>query len=67
MHGYDELISTDFMIIRGRNAALHLVHGLIAGVLQGQVHHGVLQGTAHIELKGNVVHTLQFGRKKGEK
>lgn len=41
----------------------HLVRGLIAGVLQCQVHHGVLEGAAHVELKGDVVHTLQFGQK----
>lgn len=41
----------------------HLVRGLITGVLQCEVHHGVLEGAAHVELKGDVVHTLQFGNK----
>ncbi len=41
----------------------HLIRGLITGILQGQVHHGVLECTAHVELKGDVVHALQFGRK----
>lgn len=36
----------------------HLVGGLIAGALQGQIHHGVLQGSAHVELQREVVHTL---------
>lgn len=37
----------------------HLVHGLITGVLQREVHHGVLEGAAHVELKGDVVHSLR--------
>ncbi len=40
----------------------HLIRGLITGVLQCQVHHGVLEGAAHVELKGDVVHTLQIGK-----
>ena len=41
-----------------QQVASHLVGGLITGVLQGQVHHGVLQSAAHVELQGDVVHTL---------
>ena len=37
----------------------HLVYGLITSVLQGQVHHSVLQGATHIKLQGDVVHTLR--------
>lgn len=29
----------------------HLVRSLVTSVLQGQVHHGVLQCTAHVELQ----------------
>lgn len=29
----------------------HLVHSLITSVLQSQVHHGVLQSAAHVELQ----------------
>lgn len=42
-----------------------LVHGFITGILQCQVHHGVLESAAHVELKGDVVHTLRFGEKRG--
>lgn len=38
---------------------LHLVCGLITGVLQSQVNHGVLQSAAHVKLQGEVVDTLQ--------
>lgn len=37
----------------------HLVGGLIAGVLQRQVHHGVLECAAHVELQGDVVDALR--------
>lgn len=36
----------------------HLVCGLITGILQRKVHHSVLEGAAHVELQGDVVHTL---------
>ena len=36
----------------------HLVGGLIAGILQSQVDRGVLQRAPHVELQGDVVHTL---------
>lgn len=36
----------------------HLIGGLITGVLQGQVHHGVLQCASHVELQGQVVDPL---------
>ena len=36
----------------------HLVDGLVTGVLQPQVNHGVLEGSAHVELQGEVVHPL---------
>lgn len=42
----------------------HLVCGFIAGILQGQVHHGVLQSTAHVKLQGEVVDALQENRAK---
>lgn len=38
----------------------HLVGGFITGVLQSQIHHGVLQSAAHVELQREVVHTLQM-------
>lgn len=41
------------------NGMLHLIGGLIAGVLQGEVDHGVLQSPAHVELQGQVVDALQ--------
>lgn len=44
----------------------HLVYGLITSVLQGQVHHSVLQGATHIKLQGDVVHTLRTGE-EGER
>lgn len=43
----------------------HLVSGLITGILKRKVHHGVLESAAHVELKGDVVHALQWG-KRGE-
>lgn len=36
----------------------YLVDGFVAGVLQTQVDHGVLQCAAHVELQGQVVHSL---------
>lgn len=42
----------------------HLVDGLVTGVLQRQVHHGVLQCAAHVELQGEVVHTLHRHKNK---
>ena len=42
----------------------HLVCSFITGILQSQVHHGVLQSPAHVELQGEVVDTLQ---KKNER
>lgn len=36
----------------------HLVDSLITGILQGQVHHGVLQRPAHVELQRQVVDPL---------
>lgn len=44
---------------KNHGRGLHLVHGLVTGVLQGQVHHGVLEGATHVELQGDVVDTLQ--------
>lgn len=41
--------------------ASHLVSGLIAGALKGQIDHGVLQGAPHVELQRKVVHPLQTG------
>lgn len=38
---------------------VYLIGGLITGVLQRQVHHGVLQSPAHVELQRQVVHALQ--------
>ena len=43
----------------------HLVSGLITGILKCEVHHGVLEGATHVKLKGDVIHTLQWG-KRGE-
>lgn len=61
----DPFLNNVRTVIRVINKASlsHLVRGLIAGVLQCQVHHGVLEGAAHVEFKGDVVHTLQFGQK----
>lgn len=42
----------------GEFVVSHLVDGLIAGVLQPQVDHGVLQRPAHVELQGQVIHPL---------
>lgn len=39
----------------------HLVDGFIAGVLQPQVDHGVLQRPAHVELQGQIIHPLDGG------
>lgn len=36
----------------------HLVNGFITSILQAQVHHGVLQSAAHVELQGQVVNAL---------
>lgn len=47
------------VITRTKPLLSHLVCSLITGILQCKVHHGVLEGTAHVELKGDVVHTLQ--------
>lgn len=44
----------------------YLVHGFVTGVLQRKVHHGVLEGAAHVELKGDVVNTLQIGKEMEE-
>lgn len=43
----------------------HLVGGLITGVLQGQVHHGVLQCPAHVEFQRQVVDPLPRDRQTG--
>lgn len=48
-----------FKLKTSRAIGPHLVGGLIAGVLQRQVHHGVLEGAAHVELQGDVVDTLR--------
>lgn len=40
-----------------------LICGFITSVLQGQVHHSVLQGTAHVELEGKVIYTLTDTRR----
>ena len=37
---------------------LYLVHGFIAGSLNAEVDHGVGEAPAHVELQGEVVHTL---------
>lgn len=42
-----------------------LVNGLVAGVLQGQVHHGVLQRPAHVELQRQVVDPLPETQARG--
>ena len=39
-------------------ALTDLVHGLVAGALDAEVDHGVGEGPAHVELQGQVVHTL---------
>ena len=40
-------------------ALTDLVHGLVAGALDAEVDHGVGEGPAHVELQGQVVHTLR--------
>lgn len=40
-------------------AVTDLVDGFVAGVLQAQVDHGVLQRPAHVELQGQIVHPLE--------
>lgn len=50
--------SGHFFRVDPRAPGLHLVNGFIAGVLQAQVHHRVLQGAAHVELQGQVINTL---------
>lgn len=52
-----------------RELGPHLVGGLVAGVLQRQVHHGVLKCAAHVELQGDVVDALKgfYGTRKWSK
>lgn len=45
------------------SALTDLVDGFVAGVLQTQVDHGVLQCSAHVELQGQIVHPLGRGEK----
>ena len=35
-----------------------LVHGLVTGALDAEVHHGVGQAAPHVELQAEVVHPL---------
>ena len=42
----------------GSPTPTHLVGGLVTGVLQCQVHHGVLQRPAHVEFQRQVVDPL---------
>lgn len=37
----------------------YLVDGLITGVLQAQVDHGVLQRSAHVELQRQIINPLR--------
>lgn len=37
-----------------------LVDGFIAGVLQPEVDHSVLEGPAHVELQGQIIHPLDM-------
>lgn len=45
-------------------AVTDLVDGFVAGVLQAQVDHGVLQRPAHVELQGQIVHPLEKKKKR---
>jgi len=37
----------------------HLVDGLITGVLQTQINHGILERSTHVELQRQVIYTLK--------
>ena len=39
----------------------HLVHGFVASTVDADVDHGVLQGSAHVELQGEIVNSLERG------
>lgn len=41
----------------------YLVDGFIASILQAQVHHRVLQSTAHVELQGKIIDALREQKK----
>ena len=43
----------------------YLIHGFITGTLYAHVDHGVGQGTAHVELQWQVVHTLHTQQQNG--
>lgn len=53
------------MSLVSRRPEPDLVDGFIAGVLQPQVDHGVLQRPAHVELQGQIVHPLYVGGWRG--
>lgn len=60
-----ELFQTEDFQRTEREIGPHLIGGLIAGVLQRQVHHGVLKCAAHVELQGDVVDTLRVFMEQG--
>ncbi len=41
----------------------HLVDGFIAGILQPEVDHGVLERSAHVELQRQIIHPLDMWKK----
>jgi len=45
--------------VRAEPQDAHLVDGFVAGILQPQVNHGVLQRPPHVELQGEVVNPLE--------
>jgi len=41
-----------------------LIDGFVAGVLQAQVDHGVLERPAHVELQRQIIHPLEERRER---
>lgn len=57
--GLDLAQELNSFVVSHTNGFVYLVGSFITCVLQGQVHHRVLQSAAHVELQREVVDALQ--------